>query len=62
VPVIASIGGRATATNVISAATGLPGRPINGVLPIWPSATGRPGLIASRQKNSDPCAFMMSRT
>ena len=31
-------------------ATGLPGRPKNGVLPIWPNVSGRPGLIATLEK------------
>jgi len=37
--------------NVASiAATGFPGSPAKGVAPTCPIATGRPGLIASRQK------------
>ena len=50
VPDRASIIGRATKANVSNAATGLPGSPASGVAPICPIATGRPGLIASRQK------------
>ncbi len=44
------ISGRARTRNVTITATGFPGSPINGTPPTWPSAIGRPGLIARRQK------------
>ena len=43
------IKGRASTKNVTMTATGLPGKPRNGTRPTWPSATGRPGLMATRQ-------------
>ncbi len=38
-------------------ATGFPGKPINGVPPMMPMATGRPGLIAIRHSTSLPMLF-----
>src|SRR4051812_32725135 len=48
------ISGRARIAKVSAAATGFPGKPANGTPRIWPSATGRPGLIANRQKSMRP--------
>src|SRR5215469_7538467 len=57
-----STSGRASSRNVTITATGLPGKPMNGMRPIWPIATGRPGLIASRQKCSRPSASTAALT
>ena len=53
-PASASTVGRTTWTKVTKLATGLPGNPINGVPPMMPIATGRPGLIAIRHSTSEP--------
>ena len=53
-PDSASTVGRTTWTKVTKLATGLPGKPINGVPPMMPIATGRPGLIAIRHSTSVP--------
>ena len=39
------------------AATGFPGRPMNGLFLISPNANGLPGLIASLQNFILPCSF-----
>ena len=53
-PDSARIVGRTTWTKVTKLATGLPGSPMNGVPPMMPIATGRPGLIAIRHSTSLP--------
>ena len=53
-PASANTVGRTTCTKVTKLATGLPGRPISGVPPMMPIATGRPGLIAMRHSTSVP--------
>jgi hypothetical protein len=52
---------------VTNTATGLPGRPTNAALAppspgITPIATGRPGLMATRQNTSRPIFSTASRT
>ena len=44
------------------AATGLPGKPMNGVLFIFPKAIGLPGLIANLQKLIRPLLSNNSET
>ncbi len=53
-PARVRIAGRAICAKVTKLATGLPGSPMSGVPPITPMATGRPGLIATRQNTSVP--------
>ena len=53
--------GRAKRIKVTILATGFPGRPINGVLPIWPKAIGLPGRMASRQKCIAPNLLIACR-
>src|SRR2546423_1851450 len=48
--------GRTTRMKVTNAATGLPGTPTNAPPLITPIATGRPGLMATRQNTSLPMA------
>ena len=43
-------------------ATGLPGKPMNGVPPMMPIATGRPGLIAIRHSTSLPTLSTLALT
>ena len=58
----ARIVGRTTWTKVTKLATGLPGKPMNGVPPIIPIATGRPGLIAIRHSTSVPTLSTLALT
>ena len=53
-PIICNSAGRTRAKKVTMTATGLPGRPKSTVLPIRPSANGRPGRIAMRQNATSP--------
>ena len=53
-PPSATSNGRAKRRKQITAATGLPGRPMNTARPRRPNASGRPGLTAICQKCSWP--------
>src|SRR2546421_497659 len=54
--------GRTTRMKVTNAATGLPGTPTKAAPLITAIATGRPGLMATRQNTSLPTASTAART
>jgi hypothetical protein len=65
-PASRSSNGRTTRAKVTNTAAGLPGRPMNAALAdppgITPIATGRPGLMPTRQNTSLPIFSKTSRT
>ena len=60
-PASPSSKGLAKRMQVTIIATGLPGSPTKALPAIWPSATGRPGRMASRQKCSEPIPSSAAR-
>ena len=54
--------GRAMRQKVTKTEVGLPGRPINGVSPMRPNASGLPGLMASFHRSSRPSRASCART
>ena len=53
-PIMRHRAGRTKAKKVTITATGLPGRPNIRVWPMRPTAMGRPGRMAMRQKSTSP--------